>query len=77
MKNLIAVLLVSACSIAAAGNCPVDMKAIDAAISSSKIAAADMSRVKNLRAEGEKFHTDGKHADSMKALGEAKKILGI
>jgi hypothetical protein len=30
-----------------------------------------------MRAEGEKLHKAGKHDDSMKALGEAKKLLGI
>jgi hypothetical protein len=53
------------------------MKAIDAALSSTKVAGADLEKVKALRAEGEKAHKDGKHADSMKALGEAKKLLGI
>ena len=33
--------------------------------------------VKALRAEGETAHKAGKHDDSMKALAEAKKILGI
>jgi len=32
---------------------------------------------KALREEGEKFHKAGKHDESMKALGEAKKMLGI
>ena len=36
-----------------------------------------MSKVKELRADGEKFHKEGKHTESMKALGDAKKILGI
>ena len=32
---------------------------------------------KGLREEGEKQHKAGNHGESMKALGEAKKILGI
>jgi hypothetical protein len=36
-----------------------------------------MTKVKELRADGEKFHKEGKHDDSMKALGGAKKLLGI
>jgi hypothetical protein len=36
-----------------------------------------MSKVKALREEGEKLHKEGKHTESMKALAEAKKILGI
>jgi hypothetical protein len=33
--------------------------------------------VKKLRADGEAAHKAGKHDESMKALGEAKKMLGI
>jgi hypothetical protein len=36
-----------------------------------------MSRIKSLRADGERLHKEGKHDDSMKALLEAKKLLGI
>ncbi len=77
MKHLIAAALLCAAPLAFAHNCPNEMKAIDAALSSSKLAAADMDKVKMLRAEGEKAHKEGKHADSMKALGEAKKLLGL
>ena len=63
---------------AAAHNCPNEMKAIDAKLSTSpKLSAADLTKVKELRADGEKFHKEGKHDDSMKALGGAKKLLGI
>ena len=53
------------------------MKAIDAELAATKVAGVNLEKVKALRAEGEKAHKDGKHAESMKALGEAKKILGI
>lgn len=36
-----------------------------------------MEKIKALRADGEKLHKEGKHTESMKALGEAKKMLGI
>ena len=36
-----------------------------------------MDKVTKLRADGEAAHKAGKHDDSMKALGEAKKVLGI
>jgi hypothetical protein len=36
-----------------------------------------MSEVKKLRADGERFHKEGKHAESMAALGKAKGMLGI
>jgi len=78
MKAILAVLLFSASALAAAHNCPNEMKAIDAKLgSASGVSAENMSKVKDLRAEGEKLHKEGKHAESMKALGEAKKLLGI
>ena len=46
-------------------------------MTSAKLSDADSAKVKALRDEGEKFHKAGKHDESMKALGEAKKILGI
>ena len=79
MKNLmLAALLSTACGLAMAHNCPNEMKAIDAKLATSpKLADADAAKVKTLRAEGEAAHKAGKHDDSMKALGEAKKLLGI
>ena len=64
-------------SIAFAHNFPNEMKAIDAKMTSVKLSASDMAKAKSLREEGEKFHMAGKHDESMKALGEAKKILGM
>ena len=60
-----------------ANNCPNEMKAIDAALPKAKLTAAQTEEVKKLRAEGEKLHKDGKHAESMAALGKAKGILGV
>ncbi len=77
MKKLLAILLLSAATGALAHNCPNEMKAIDAAMTSTKLSGAELEKVKSLRADGEKFHKEGKHAESMKALGEAKKMLGI
>jgi hypothetical protein len=78
MKLIIAALALAASSTAFANSCPTQMKAIDAKLASSPaLSAADMAQVKQLRADGEKFHQEGKHSESMKALGSAKKILGI
>ena len=61
-----------------AHNCPNEMKAIDAKLATNpKLSEADAAKVKQLRAEGEAAHKAGKHDDSLKALGDAKKILGI
>jgi len=79
MKLLsVAAALAFASAAALAHNCPNEMKAIDAKLASNPtLAAADMDKVKKLRADGEAAHKAGKHDDSMKALGEAKKMLGI
>jgi hypothetical protein len=78
MKTFMAALLFSVSSLALAHNCPNEMKAIDAKLSTATgISADNMSRIKSLRADGERLHKEGKHDDSMKALLEAKKLLGI
>ena len=78
MKFIIAALALAGSSMALANSCPTQMKAIDAKLASNPtLSAADMTKVKQLRADGEKFHKEGKHDESMKALGGAKQILGI
>jgi hypothetical protein len=75
---LIAAALVFATGSALAHNCPNEMKAIDAKLATNpKLSDADKAKVTKLRADGETAHKAGKHDDSMKALGEAKKILAI
>lgn len=76
--TLIAAALALAAGSAFAYHCPMDMKEIDAKLATSpKLSDADMAKVKQLRADGEAAHKAGKHDDSVKMLGEAKKILGI
>jgi len=79
MKKLLLMIAFAGCSsLAFAHNCPNEMKAIDAKLASGvKLSEADAAKVKQLRAQGEADHKAGKHDDSMKALGEAKKLLGI
>ena len=78
MKRIITALALTASSLAFAGSCPMQMKEIDAKLSSNpSIAAADMEKAKKLRADGESFHKAGKHAESEKALGDAKKLLNM
>lgn len=78
MKLIIAAAALAASSLALAHNCPNEMKAIDAKLASNpKLSATDMGKVKSLRAEGDSFHKAGKHDESMKVLGEAKKLLGL
>ena len=78
MKNvLFGALVLTASSMAFAHGCPGEMKAIDAKLPSVKLSEADATKVKQLRAEGEKLHKEGKHTESMNTLGQAKKILGM
>lgn len=78
MKNMLAVLLLSASSMVLANNCPNEMKAIDAKLNApTGISADKVAKAKSLRAEGEAFHKEGKHDASMKSLQEAKKLLGV
>jgi hypothetical protein len=61
-----------------ANSCPTQMKAIDDKLATKPALSKDVSdKVTKLRAEGEAAHKAGKHAESEKALGEAKKLLGI
>jgi hypothetical protein len=61
-----------------ANQCPTMMKAIDDKLATNPTLSKDVSdKVKKLRADGEAAHKAGKHADSEKSLGEAKKLLGI
>ncbi|NMM06976.1 hypothetical protein [Polaromonas sp.] len=78
MKLIIAAIALTASSLAFANRCPMEMKAIDAKLAeTTTLSAADMTKVKQLRAEGETLHKAGKHAESEKALDGAKKMLGI
>lgn len=63
---------------ALARNCPNEIKAIDDALPKVKQkTAAEMNEIKRLRTEGEKLHNEGKHTESMAALGKAKQMIGI
>jgi len=54
------------------------VKTIDAKLATKPALSSDNSaKVTKLRADGETAHKAAKHADSMAALLEAKKILGI
>lgn len=82
MNKLLPLLTAAALGLAAgsalAHNCPNEMKAIDAKLATSpKLSDAELAKVKTLRSEGEAAHKAGNHDASMKALGDAKKILGM
>ena len=75
---IVATAFALASSTAFASSCPKHMKAIDAALAKNpKLSEQQMKDVKKHRADGEKFHKEGKHSDSIEALAKAEKILGI
>ena len=74
---IVAASLAFASSAALANRCPLEMKAIDAALTKAKLSDKDAAEVKKLRADGEKYHKEGKHKESVEQLDKAKKILGI
>jgi hypothetical protein len=70
--------LTFAATAAFAHNCPNEMKAIDAKLSTNpSLSKEQLDKVTQLRKSGDEAHKAGKHTESMKDLGEAKKILGI
>ena len=82
MKSLtmsaVALALALSSGAALAFHCPADMKKIDAALAKNpSLSSEQMSKVKELRATGEQLHNSGKHGESVEALAEAMKILGI
>ncbi len=77
MKHIVGLVLAVSVGSAWAHGCPGEMKAIDAKLPSVKLEQAQMSKVADLRAKGEQLHKEGKHTESMAALAEAKKLLGM
>lgn len=75
---LAAVVVLAFAAPALANSCPKHMKNIDAALAKNpQMAAAQMSEVKKLRADGEAAHKAGKHAESEAMLIKAEGMLGI
>ncbi len=81
MKALVTTLALAGTLLAVpayAFQCPADMAKIDAAIQAgTNLTAAQLDKVKSLRAEGERLHKAGKHGESVEALGEALDMLGM
>jgi hypothetical protein len=78
MRFLLVALGLAFSGAALAHNCPNEMKAIDAKLATKpQLSKENADKVTKLRADGETHHKAGKHTESMAALGEAKKLLGI
>lgn len=77
MKKVVGLVLAVSVGSVFAHGCPGEMKAIDVKLPSVKLEQAQMTKVQELRTKGEQLHKDGKHTESMAALAEAKKLLGL
>jgi hypothetical protein len=81
MKKLLTALAVTLLMTgsAFATECPKHVQAIDAALTANPSGASPeaLAQAKELRDQGEALHAEGKHAESMAALTEAEKLLGI
>lgn len=81
MKSLayaLALGLALASGAAFAFHCPADMKKIDAALAKNPNLSGDqLAEVRRLRAQGEEYHKQGKHQESVDTLAQAMKILNI
>jgi hypothetical protein len=53
------------------------MSAIDAALPTAQLSAADKDKVMKLRAKGEAEHKGSNHAASVATLTQAKALLGM
>lgn len=63
---------------ALAGQCPGDVKKIDAAVAAGTGLTSELlAQVMALRDKGKALHGSGKHGQSVKTLAKAKTILGI
>ncbi len=70
--------LLFASATAFAFHCPNDMKLIDQALAKKpKLSDKEMAEVTKYRADGEKFHKEGKHQEALDTLAKAEKILKI
>ena len=80
MKSILiaAAVAVAMTSPAFAKHCPKDAKIIEQAMSKATgLSKMQMTEVKALRDKGAALHKSGKHAESIKALHAATKILGV
>lgn len=62
---------------ALAGQCPLDMQIIDAALESASLSEAETAKIMQLRALGEAQHDAGDHAASVATLAAARALLGV
>jgi hypothetical protein len=78
LRSLVFVMVLSAFATPAiAGHCPVDVRAIDAALANNPaLSATELALVVALRNHGDALHP-GDHGGSLDLLHQAMEILGI
>ncbi len=75
---LAAVVVVAMTTPALAKHCPNDVKIIDQSLPKAMgLNETQMTEIKALRDKGAALHKSGDHAESIKALHEAVKMLGV
>lgn len=63
---------------AMASQCPLDIKAVDAALASNtQLSQAQKDEAIALRNQGEDLHKAGQHAEALAVLAKAKEIVDI
>ncbi len=80
MKRILvaAAVVVAMTSPALAKHCPKDVKIIDQSLpKATGLSTMQMTEVKALRDKGDALHKSGNHGESIKALHEAIKKLGV
>lgn len=75
--SLALILSIAAAGPAFARRCPMEIAAIDKALPTAQISAAEKQRVMELRNQGDAAHKAGNHPESERLLDEAKRILKI
>ncbi len=80
MKSIlvVAALVVAMASPAFAKHCPKDVNIIDQAMSKAMgLSEMQMTEIKSMRNIGASLHKRGRHGESIKALHQAAKMLGV
>jgi hypothetical protein len=62
---------------ALARRCPMEIAAIDKALPTAQLSAADKQKVMELRNQGDAAHKAGDHPQSERLLDQAKRLLRI
>ena len=77
MRHIVMALALAFSGAVMASQCPTQMAKIDAILATNPDLPPEvLAEVKELRAEGEKLHNEGKHDKSVESLNQALFLLG-